>query len=338
MSTGVLVAAKDLRACLEDLRPLFGKGTNLIPVLFKIKDDVLTVCCTSGCIYKNKLKVVNENNTSAEITALYRNILDFLPKSGDIKIDIASFGLILTGDGTSIQLPVGYSLITEPESRDLPFVPIDAKTFPIGIHSLINIGLAGIYKIEKPLNIYGDITTLKYPNVIAQARTPGLKIGVNITQDFAKLFARFNPDSIYSNEVDSIVLKRGNATLEIPAEPLIESNDFLQYMEGLSKPLRLDIEHYVDRLRNMNNLGNAIRAKIVLFDDGLRVQAGHDNMHISYDLGGCTGTISKVFYLPMVLYMSIIKALGNTTIEVLYGKETICFRSPSLIIIARAII
>ena len=338
MSSGILIDVKVLRSCLEDLRPMFGKGNNLIPVLFKVKGNTLTVCCTSGCVYVNKLPITNESGISTELTAQYRNILDFLPKLGIVNLAIESYGLVISGEGTQIQLPVGYSIITEPESYNVSFIDVDARTFPVGINSLLNIGLSGIYKVEKPFNIYGNISVIKYPNVIAQARTPGLSVGVTLTQDYAKLLSKFNPDKVYSNGVDSLVLKRDSATLELPAEPLKEENDFLKYMEGLSVPIRLNVEHYVDRLRNMNNLGNNVRAKITIFDDGVRVTAEQDNVSIAYDLGDCSGKLQRVFYLPMLLYMSVVKALGNTTVEFLYGKEILCLRSPSLIIIARAIV
>lgn len=338
MSAGILISTRTLRSCLEDLRPLFGKGTNLIPVLFKVKDDTVTVCCTNGCIYVNKLPITNDSRISSELTVQYRNILDFLPADGMLNLVIESFGLTITGDGTEITLPVGFSLITEPERKDVTFEKIDAKTFPVGLTSLMNIGLSTIYKVDKPLNIYGNISTLKYPNVIAQARTAGLPVNVSLTQDFTKLLCRFNPDAIYCNNIDSIVLKRGDAYLEIPAEPIRDENDFLQHMVDLSEPVRLDATHYVDRLRNMNSLGNHVRAKITLFDNGVRVRAEESNVAISYDLGDCSGKVNKVLYLPMLLYLSMVKALGNNMIEFLYGKEIICLRSPSLIIIARAIV
>lgn len=338
MSAGILIEARALRSCFEDLRPLFGKGNNLIPVLFKIKNDKLTVCCTSGCIYLNKLAINNENNVSSEITAQYRNILDFLPKSGMLNLNIEAYGLLISGEGTEIKLPVGFSLITEPEQKNITFTPVESQNFRVGLTSLMNVGLSTIYKVEKPINIYGNLSTLKYPNVVMQARTPGLPIGVTITQDFAKLVARFVPEAIYSNNIDTLILKRGDAYLEIPAEPLHEENDFLKHMIGLSEPIRLDVEHYVDRLRNMNSLGNNVRAKVSFYTKGVRVTAEQDNVAIVSDLGECYSELCKVLYFPMVLYMSMIKALGNTTVEFLYGKEIICLRSPSLIIIARAII
>ena len=338
MRTSVRAGARELYACLEDLRPLFGKGNNLIPVLFKVKADKLIVCCTSGCIYYNRVSVINEGNYSGEITVQYKNILDFIPKSGEVELQFHSYGLVFSSNDADIKLPIGYSIVTEHELKDIDFIPVDSQNFRIGINNMLNMGLSTIYKTEKNINIYGNVSTLMYPNVILQARTPGLPLAVTLTQDFAKHLSRFAPKAIASNKVDSVILKRDDAYLEIPAEPLKEENNFMKHMNGLSEPLRLDTEHYIDKLRNMSKLGNNVRAKLAIFKDGVRVTVEQDNISISSDLGNCSDSVLKVLYLPLSLYISMFKALGSTVIEMLYGKEIICLRSPALIIIARAIL
>lgn len=338
MSTGVLVSVLDLRECFSDLKPLFSKGDKTLPILLKIKQRTLTVCCTAGCTYVNKMDVVNDANATSELTILYRDLLEFLPKIGQVEIEFNSYGVRLKCTDTVITLPVGYSLITEPTRKDVQFVPVESFGYSKGLLDLLNINLASLYKKEKPVNIYGALSVLKYPNVLMQVRTPGLPISVSLTPDFVKLFIKFRPEEVYSNNVDSVILKRSTAFLEIPAEPLRDTNNFTHVLEGLGNPIRVDIEHYCDKLRSMSSLGNNLQASLTLHENGLRCRVEHDNISIAVDLGDCSSDVAYVCKLPFNLFFNMMKVMGNSYIEILYGEQKLCLRNQATIIVAHVII
>ena len=337
MSSGIIVDIKDLRSCFEDLRPLFGKGDKLLPILVKVSKDVLTICCTAGCVYVDKIQLPQNVDKGGEITVLYRNILDFIPKSGKLTLSIEPYGLIVKGDDVNIKLPVGYSLITEPARKLVGFEKVDTFGYVKGLSDLLNVGLPSLYKKEKPVQVYKQLSVLRYPNVAVQVRTPGLPVNVSLTQDFVKLFIKFRPTEIYYNGSDAVVLKRDTAYLEIPAESLNESNTFLNLMNNLGNAITLDIEHYADKLRNLNLLGNNIRAKLTFFSAGVKCSVEHDNITIETNLGDCSGVPNYVCYLPMALYYNLIKVMGNTKIEFLYGDQKLCLRNQAIVIVAHAV-
>lgn len=338
MSSGVSVGTFVLRKALGDISPLFPSGTHTVPVLFQLRGNALLMACTTGCLYINTLSVSNTDNESWEATVVYKNLLDFLPKDGSVTITHAPFGLNFRGEGCSIDLPVGYSIITPPEIPNGDYADVTSNGYVSGLRYLIGMNLGTLYAADKPINLYGDIAVLKYPNIQIQVRTPGLGLFATLAVEHVRLLMRFEPEEWYTNNVDMLVLKRKQAYLELPMEPISEENKFVELLAGMSDPITLDFEHYLDKLRSMQKTSARGRCKLVLRESGLTTSVSHENITISTTMGDEESKVVSTLYMPMDLWLAMVRAAGSGKAQVLFREDVLCLRTQAIIIVVRALV
>lgn len=338
MSSGVVVKANELRKCLMDIHPLFPKGSYTLPILFSLTGSNLTIVCTAGCTYSATLKVVEQDVTSWEITVLYKSLIDFVPGTGLISFDHKPYGLTLTGNDFEVQLPTSYSIVSAVELPKVQFTEVSSNGYVKGLNNLINMRLGDLYQSEKPVTLYDQLAVLKYPNMQIQARALGLHLLAVMTPEHLKLLTRFEPKEVYCDNVSSVILKRNDAFLILPMKPAQEENKFVELLEGMSEPITLDVEHYIDKLRNMLKANNKGRCKIVFHENGISSSISQDNIVIKSGLGDTSGRVTKALYLPIQLWVKMVNALGNSNAQFMYGSETICLRTQSIIIVVRALL
>ena len=337
MSAGAVVRAYELRRLLNDLSPLFPSGTHTIPVLFKLKQSDLVIACTTGCVYSNTLTVSNPDNESWEITVMYKNLLDFVVAEGQVRVEHAPYGVTLYGNGYSVQLPAGYSIISEPVMKDKDFKSVLSTGYVSGLSALVGMGLGNLYAVDKPVHMYGQVSVLKFPNVQVQARTPGIDVTAVIAPEHVRLLTRFGPDSWWTNGTDALIVRRDHAYLELPIDAVHEENTFVKLMDGLSSPISLDLEHYIDKLRSMAKMNARGRCKLAIKESGLVTTVSQDNLSITTTVGNDDGKVLNSVYLPMPLWMAMVKAAGNNKAEILFRGDVICLRTQAIIILARAL-
>lgn len=338
MSAGITLRAYVLRKALNDVSPLFPTGSHTFPMLFKLSGSDLTLVCTTGCVYANTLEVSNPDNENWEITVIYKNLLEFITAEGLVTITHASYGVELSGDGYTINLPAGYSVITPPVFPEVGFTAVTHTGYIPGLDALVSMGLGSLYAADKPVHMYGQVSVLKFPNVQVQARTPGLDITALMSPEHVKLLTRFGADSWYTNNSDVLILKRDRAYMELPIEAIHEENLFVKQMEGLSAPVTLDLEHYLDKLRSMSKLNARGRCKLVIRETGVETSVNQDNLSIATAIGSKDGRVLSAVYLPLPLWMSMVKAAGNAKAQILYKGDIVCLRTQAIIILARALV
>lgn len=338
MSSGITVRAYVLRKALSDVSPLFPSGSHTIPMLFKLSGSDLTICCTTGCIYVNTLEVSNPDNENWEITVIYKNLLDFIAKEGQVTLSHAPHGLDLSNASFAVTLPAGYSVITPPELPNVGYRDVTHTGYIPGLDKLVNMGLGNLYSVDKPIHMYGQVSVLKFPNVQVQARTPGLDVNALMAPEHVKLLTRFNPEAWYTNNMDILILRRDRAYLELPIEAVREENNFVKQMDGLSEPVTIDLDGYLDKLRSMSKVSPRGRCKLVILNTGLETTVSQDNLTLSTYIGSRDGKVLSATYLPVPLWLSMVKAADGTQAQVLYKGDIVCLRTQAIIILARALV
>lgn len=338
MSARCLVRANDLSSCFHDINPLIPKGAKDMAVLFELKGSTLTIAHTTGCVYKSELAVSNPENSIETAIVMYKNLSDFIPNNGEIDIEIEAFGITLSDEDFTIQLPRGYSEIHLPDFPDVSYTTIETNTFTQGLLDLLNLGLANLYSVDKPIHVYGDISVLKYPNMQAQARTQGLPFKGLITPEHAKLLARFHPQEFYTDGTETLYMRKQGAYLVLPIQPLIEDNNFLNLMSRVDNPVTLSFDKYVDQVRSMAKLGKKLVCTITIYSDGILTKASADNVSIEAKTNVIGGEVLKVVQLPIDLWLALLKVVGNGKAQILYGEDCICLRTYSIILLVRALI
>lgn len=338
MSTGtVIVTAGRFKEFLSDLTPLFPKGSKTIPIGVEVIGNMMTLTCTQGCFYQTILDVNNLDNASHQATILYCNILDFIPTVGDVRLTFSPAGLRLFGEGFDITLPNGYSLVKTIDFPTEDYTPITTGSYIPGLKNLVDMNLSGIYMYEKPITIYRNTAVLKYPNLYAMVKTDSLPFYGVITPEHAKLLCRFGGTSVNDKEPESLIFRRGTSILEIPRKTVNEENNFLSLMEGLSEPININFDSYLERLRTMAKIGEKGHCKLTLFEDGLKTSVNANSIVLADAIGKCGGKLLHVFELPLSMWVMLVKAAGSGQVQILYRSDVVCLRTQSIIMLIRVL-
>lgn len=338
MSAGtVTIKAINLVDFVSSIISLFPKGSTTIPIGVSLGGDTITFTCTTGCYYQAEYDVSNPDNVSKSMTVMFCNIVDYLPTIEDIAISFQSRAMNISGAGFEISLPMGYSLVNKLDFTGYQFETIVGKQYIAALKDLMSLNLSGIYMHEVPVNIYRNVSVIKYPNLMAMSRTEGLTFSGSIIPDHVKLLCKFSGGEVCDSDEDSLIFRRGNSYLQLPRKRLYEENTFLRQMEGLSEPYNISFSGYINRLRAMSKLGNNAKCKLVLLNDGLKTTVSTNSIVLTDKIGKCQDKVVKTFELPITVWSMIVKALGNGTVQILYRGDVLCLRTQYLIILTRAL-
>lgn len=327
-----------LKSCLSDLTPLFSKGSSIVPVGFSVNKSVLTIVCNNKCSYLNSIELDEEVIGVQEVVVQYKNILDYLPNTGTIDIEIQSNGIYLSNESVSLTLPAGYSEYKTIETKGLNFKPIVSTGYLSGLKALLNCNLVSLTKMEKPITVYQQLSVVKYPQLLVQARTMGLPFSGVFTPELINLIVKFQPTEVCDDSPTFVLFKRKDAYLQVSREPVTSANNFMDYMKDLSDPIQFDMQGYAEKVRCMTKLGNNCECTVVLHSNGLSSSITQEGVTVSNKLGDCNSEVKKVFKLPIGIWNLCIRALEDSTAQILYGGDKVCLRTQSIIIIARVML
>lgn len=332
------VKASVLRSCLEDISPLFSKGSSTVPLGLKIENEKLTVVCNNKCSYLNSIDLEEQSTGSQELVIVYRNLLDYLPYNGNLEIEMHPKGVTIYNDDISVTLPEGYSEFKPLDNTGLEYKPINSTGYLSGLRSLLNFNLASITKMEKPITVYQQLSVLKYPQLIVQARTMGLPFSGVLTPEIANLILKFQPEEVCDSMPAFLLFKRNDAYLQVSREQLSTENNFMDYMEGLSEPVTLFMDKYIDKIRSMSKINSTSVCEISLHSEGMSSCVKQEGISIAANVGNCQSPVLSAFKMPISIWQLCIRALGEGNAQILYGGDKVCLRTQSIIIIARVMI
>lgn len=335
MSAKCVIDAKSLLTALWDINDVTPKGTKAVPVLFDLSGTNLNVYCSTGCLYRCALPVSNPDNLVGSVTVLYQKITDFIDSTETTTVSFEQYGLHLESQSVSLTLPIAFSSVTAEEPPEVRYTKIGNSLYSQNLSDLLNLSLASLYAVDRSVEIAESVAYLRYPNVQVKVRTDGLAFRAAITAEHVKLMLRFNPTEYYCNNVDTLILKRTNATLQLPVKPIADQGSFEKLQSYVDNPIRMSWAAYINQLRSMSKLGKKLRCKVTALENGIATETTSDNVTISV-VTGDGGEVKKVFMLPLDLWLSLAKPFSKSQMEFLYGEELICLRNPYMIILLRA--
>ena len=336
MSTVVDVKACDLRKCLQYLNPLFPKGTIEVPLGVNLSKGVLTITCQTSCIFQAKLQCDSED--AASCTVIYfSTICNILPSEGFISFEFIPSGLLLTGTDFEVTLPLGYSTIGVYDFGEHYYQNIVSKDYISTCTSILNMGLDKLYAKPKPISIHKDISVLKYPNTWVQIRSIGLPFACMLDPAHLQMLCKFEPTKVSSDEHDALILVNDYATVKMPCKSDIEDSKIKDFVYKCDKVVNVNLEGYLDKLRSASKFDAKLKCRITLYEEGVKTTLSLSNVTMSVGSGNLQSKVLTTFHLPLQVWLSFVKALGNGLVQLLYGGDIICMRNQSLIILTRAV-
>lgn len=337
MFTVVSVDAYKLRKCLQYLAPMFPKGTTEITIGLNLSKGKLTLTCTTGCVLQAIFDVDSQDTATATVI-YYTTIGSFLPGEKNINIEFLPTGVILSGDGFEVTLPMGYSTVTTYDFGDVKNVKeITTKAYQENLNTLLSMNLDKLYSKVKPVTIYENLAVIKYPNTWVQTRSTGLSFVGSLDPDHVKLLCKFEPKRLSAADANSLWLQNDVATLRLPCNTNCEENNFASMLDKLGEPVTVSITGFVEKLRNAAKCDPKGSTKIALYPEGFKASLGAGNVSMSIKVGDCSDSVIAVMHIPTQMLLAFTKAMGSGTVQILYGGDLLCLRNQSMVILTRVV-
>lgn len=333
--SAVSVRAQDLQACLSQIVPLVPKGTMYVPLGLHVHNNLLVVTCLQGCVFQSHIPVDSNEIMSASI--MYRDVTPLLPRSGDVTLKFATNFLELAASGVSVSFSSSYSVVAEQEFEEYDYTDMLSEDYLYNLRTLLGMNLDSIYKAVKPIHSYGKVSLLKFPNTIVQVRTSGLPINCTLDAEHVKLLLRFRPTKVHRDGF-MITFLNNSAVLQLPCKDNVDGNNFTDMLTDLGEPIVLNIDGYLEKVRNLSKALPKGKCTIVVHKEGVNTKLSADNTHANVSVGDAHSEVLQVVSLPTQIWLAFLKALGNSKIQILVGGGKLCLRNNSLVILTRVLL
>lgn len=338
MSELLKVDTSSLKNTLANLSNLFPKGSQSMPIGIHIRKGVMTIVCIQGCIYQADV-MVDDTDFVADVTILYHDITPLMHKCVNVFFDITSTSLIMIGDNFEAEFVFGYSSVEVQKFNNILFKKIpNTQHLLMGLNSIIRMNLSKQYGKISPIHILGDVSLQKYGNTWVQVRTTGVPIDATIDYEHVKLLMKFMPLEVFTDFNNTLIFKNNYAILQIPCKKNFDKTLITDLMTDMSNCVTVDIENYIERVKNIAKLDSKQRCRIVIHDNGLSTSVNYENTNVRVSTGNISTEVLSVVELPIQLWLSFLNGLDSTRIQILTGGDKICLRTQYVIIVTHALI
>lgn len=335
MSTVLGVKSSDLNKMCTILKNLVPSGSVEIPLGISVENGTLKLICTQGVVYVGTCETEFSGNVSTNI--LYYDITPLLNSTGDVSITFNNNDVTFDGDGFSAKFALSYSVVTEPDIPEIHLHDVDPNQYLTGIKNILGAGFNKLYGMQSPIIFLGNIALQKFPNTWLQTRVSSLDLQAILDFDHVKLLSIFCPTKISLTDEGSLVLVNSKGILMLPYKPVVDASNITMLLKDMKPAAQVNIAHYLDRLKNMSKLNSKANCMISVNAQGLRSAIKNANSTLTAYAGNIGGEILKVFYLPIQLWLCILKGLQSEYIEVLLGGDKVCLRTQSVIIVTHVL-
>lgn len=337
MSTIVTIHAHDLLDVCSTLKNLVPSGSLEIPLGIKVVNGEMYFTCTTGVNYQTILKC-DEDDVNLTANVLYYDISMLIPSSGLVSLEFLSHGVNIIGDGFLVEFNNSYSIVEDPEFPDVTYRASNPTLYSEGLKNLLNMGLNKLYSLQTPIVLLNDIALQMFPNTWVQVRVSSLNLQAILDYDHAKLLLKFSPTQVaMCSENNTVLLKNGNGVLQIPYKPVTDATNITALLEDLNTSCKFSIEHYLDKLRNVSKLNPKSSCKLAVFETGIKTTIKHNSSSVEVATGDITGSCLKVVHLPIQLWLTLLRGLGSSYIEILTGGDKLCLRTQATVIVTRVL-
>jgi hypothetical protein len=337
MSSGVTLKAYDLLKALNALTPLFPKGTSEMPIGFHLAQGRLKIVCLSGVIYQSSL-VTYDELAVGHATVLYHDITPLVPTSGQVVIEFTPISVIITGDGFSVELPFGYSVVEEQDFSKIVFSSISSTGFSESLKRLLNMNIEKLYNTISPITINNGLALQRFQNTWIQVRVLGLPFEAVLDSEHVKLLVKFSPTEYYVANNSTLIFKNPTGILQLPCKASTDHSKITDLMEDLGEPVQLNLEKYLDKVKQMVKIDSKQHCKITVYKNGLKTTISYNNTTMSVYSGDVESEVVAVTHLPLTLWITYLRGLDSSVIQILVGGGKICLRTQSMVIVARVLL
>lgn len=333
----VKIRAADLRRVLFDISPLLPSATLDTPIGMHLHGDKLCITCLQGCVYQATINVLDDNENIADITILYHDIASLVPNEGSVLLEFLPIGLNVVGSDFSVTFQVGYSTVEEQIIDATHYKDISYANYADGLTTLTKCNLDKLFKINVPILVDNAVSVMKFPNVWIQTRTTGLTFSSVLDVAHVKVLIKFKPSHVDDSKPGVLTFKNDIAFLQIPTKNNNDKVRVVDLLNDLSEPVRLNLEHYLDRLKEASKSESKAHCNISVYEHGLITAIKTQGTAVSVHCGDTTGKLINVINLPVQVWLALLRCVDSPDVEILVGGAKFCIRTTTLVIVARAL-
>lgn len=336
MSKVAVVHSSDLISILRDLTALIQKGGSTLVIGITTKDSEMKFTVNSGVAYT---AVIPASETiPVDISVVYTPMEDFIPQDCVVTLDVGNSNATFSSTDFRVTLEHAYSVtvpVEVPEDCEWHSMENFHHALP-GLKALVSTGLSTYYKREQPVNIYGNVSAVFYPNIRLQVRTIGIDFKATLPADHCRLLITFIPES-YSILGDWIYFRRDRRVLVLPYRPPASQNMIPDIVAQMASPVTLTKGEYPHKVQVLAKM-KFTRLTIVIYEQGIVTQSFGKSTTVSIPLGDVNGVPIVSFIVPVDLWNICVKLIKSDTLQILYNKEgVLCLRTTAETIVLRAV-
>lgn len=329
------VNARVLRAIASDAKMLIPRGQTTVPLRVQLKSGKLSFLVRGTCVYHATVNV--DTTEVADVVVNFLAISEYIPNEGTVNIDIAgNSGVRVESSAVNLILVPAYSTVDDIDSADYEWKELGNSSIITALHTLSGTGLEGLYSNSPPVEMFGGIAILKYPNIYVQTRAPEIGVNIAMTQECARYVQSFAPKEYAIVSNDTIAFKKYDTVLYVPIKIINKGATCKDVIPEDGERLKLDLSGLLSKLSSMRKLG-VDRCDVTLYEEGLCVTVTSNLSSITTPVGNKSSRYLTSFSLPIQLAYIVFRLLGDAYCEILYKEGVLCLRTPTIVIVVHVL-
>lgn len=329
------VNARVLRAIASDAKMLIPKGQTTVPLRVQLKSGRLSFLIRGTCVYSASMPV--DTDEVADVVVNFLAISEYIPTEGTVNVEIAgNSGVRIESSAVTLILVPAYSTVDDIDPADYAWKELENSSIITALHTLSSTGLDGLYSNSPPVEMFGGLALLKYPNIYIQTRAPEIGANIAITQECARYVQSFAPKEYAMVSNDTIVFKKYDTLLYVPIKIINKGATCKDVIPDGGACLKLDLSGLLTKLSSMRKLG-VDKCDITLYREGLALTVTSSLSSITTPIGNRESSYLASFALPTQLAYIVFRLLGDAYCEILYKEGVLCLRTPTLVIVVHAL-
>lgn len=336
MSTSITLRTSKLASCFGELTLLLPKGIKDMPVGISLQAGVLTFFHSYGL---TRVGLDDKYHDCVEYCSIiYYDIADLLwtSKTEETTLEFQTNAVFISNANQQLVLRHGYGEVACPEFPTAGYTDIQDNGWRDTLHSMLNMGLEKLYMKAEPIAIADGTSIWKYPNTWIRCLTASFDLCKLLDSDHVRTLVKFKPESYLALSHDSILFKRGDSYMLLPCREIKELEEtkksFNELMRKLSEPVTLNLEHYTESIRSLSKVCSKPICDLTVYEKGLKTAITEGDTSMSVICGVAEKPIGTA-QMPVNVWLTFLRALGNGMIQVMIGGDILCLRNQSLIIL-----
>lgn len=322
----IKVPSSQLKRALHDVKAL-----NPTVVSFTTEGERLIVTAGSSVMYEDYIDITSTSSDYMDTVAnvQYLDISDLLGEKDEVKLEFTGFSVELRYRSMSMSLAASDSIVQRPEEDNAEKVVIsDRDSLKSALTVFKGLGIfQKTLQMDRPLQLFDTYGVVQYPTAWVRVRSSG--ITNVITKEQANIIATFDPTHCSMSSV--ITLYREDAKLILPVVPVPDNDEFKDLLGTMETVGIRSTKGLLRRVKVLSSTLGVCDCSVYVGESTLYFAVTKNTLRITDDVAE---NVSFSFDTRLEYMVAVLNLIGSDSdMEILEGKDSVCFRNSRVAII-----